>query len=85
MKSTVGRPRVLTDEQVVLILQWREQWKAVKTFRQLAKDLGVATSTVYDVIRRRGEFKQPPPDRREAELRARRERISKQPQRKGSR
>lgn len=82
MRSTVGRPRALTDEQVSQILEWHkavvERRKALKTVRQFAKELGVAPATVYNVIRRQGEFKAPSPDRREAELRGRRERILKQ-------
>ena len=75
MRSTIGRPRALTQEQVNLILAWHDdvralsvQRKKLKTLRQLAKDLGVPPATVYNVIRRRGEFKKPPRDRREAEL-----------------
>lgn len=67
-RSTIGRPRALTDEQVRQILAWHDAWIALrrelKTLRQLAKELGVAPSTLYNVIRRRGEFKQPPPDRK---------------------
>lgn len=68
MKSTIGRPRALTQEQVNLILSWYDAMRAMKTLRQLAKELGVAPSTVYNVIRKRGEFKQPSRDCREAEL-----------------
>jgi transposase len=60
MRSTIGRPRALTQEQVDLILAWYDAVRQLKTLRQLAKELGVAPSTVYNVIRRRGEFKQPP-------------------------
>lgn len=94
MRSTIGRPRALTQEQVELILAWHDavralnaQRKTLKTLRQLAKDLGVPPATVYNVIRRRGEFKQPPRDRRETELRGQPGSSSKQtqPKRKGSR
>lgn len=68
MKSTIGRPRRLTDEQVAIILTWHEQlliWKAsrgtLKTQRELARDLGISTASVSRVIACRGEFKQPPP------------------------
>jgi transposase len=60
MKSTIGRPRALTQDQVDLILAWYDTVRQLTTRRQLAKELGVAPSTVYNVIRRRGEFKQPP-------------------------
>ena len=94
MTSTIGRPRALTQEQVNLILAWHDavralsaQRKKLKTLRQLAEELGVPPATVYNVIRRRGEFKQPPRDRREAELRGRRESRAKQMRvkRKGAR
>ena len=69
--STVGRPRVLTDEHVRQILEWHDAvlaWRAtrgtLKTLRQLAKELGVPPGTVYNVVRRRGEFKLAAPKRR---------------------
>jgi IS30 family transposase len=58
LKSTIGRPRVLTQEQVDAILAWHSAWTALKTLRQLAKELGVHPSTAYNAIRR--EFKKPP-------------------------
>jgi len=68
MKSTIGRPRRLTDQQVAMILAWHEQilkLKAlratVKTQRQLAQELGVAPSTVAHVIACQGQFKQASP------------------------
>jgi hypothetical protein len=69
MKSTIGRPRRLTDRQVAAILAWHEQiraWKVLrgilKTQRQLARELGVSPATISRVIARRGEFKQPSPE-----------------------
>ena len=51
-KSTIGRPRILTDEQVVAIMAWhdaRSVWRAqraaVKTLRQFAKEMGVTHGT----------------------------------------
>lgn len=94
MRSTIGRPRALTQEQVNLILAWHDavralsvQRKTLKTLRQLAKDLGVPPATVYNVIRRRGEFKQPPREPEEAESREQRRSSSKptQGKRSGSR
>lgn len=68
MKSTIGRPRRLTDAQVAIILAWHEEIlvlkalrAAVKTQRQLARELGVAPSTVAHVIACRGQFKQASP------------------------
>ena len=69
MRSTIGRPRRLTDAQVAIILAWHDEilvLKAlratVKTQRQLAQELGVAPSTVAHVIARRGQFKQASPE-----------------------
>ena len=71
MKSTVGRPRRVTDAQIRTILDWHEtllacqaKRKNTRTIRQLAAQLGLSTATISDVIRSRGEFKQPPPDER---------------------
>jgi hypothetical protein len=68
MKSTIGRPRRLTDEQVACILAWHEQILAlkslrasVKTQRQLAAELGVAPATIARVIACSGQYKKPPP------------------------
>jgi hypothetical protein len=84
MKSTVGRPRILTDQQVAAILEWHDAllvWKAqrkgLKTQRQLAKELGVTTGAIRRVICQRGEFKQPSPEHRSAELSARRARRAR--------
>ncbi|MEP7244767.1 MAG: hypothetical protein ABI885_13960 [Gammaproteobacteria bacterium] len=66
--STVGRPRALTDEQAKHVLEWHKalnQWKALrgtlKTHRQLAKELGVTTASIWYVIKCSGEFKRPAP------------------------
>ena len=71
LKSTIGRPRALTNDEVTQVLTWHgaikalnAQRKALKTLRQLAGELGVPPSTVYNVIRRRGEYKLAPPVRR---------------------
>jgi len=84
MKSTMGRPRRITDEQVSIILAWHEQiltWKALrgalKTQRQLARDLGVSTATISRVIACRGLFKQPSPERRGEEVALRRRRLAR--------
>lgn len=84
MKSTVGRPRTLTDKQVTAILEWYDAWLALKaqrakvrTLRQLAKDLGVSPGAITSAVRRRGQFKQASPEYRDAEIRTRRERLAR--------
>jgi len=84
MKSTLGRPRSVTDEHVTAILQWHAQilaWRAqrstLKTKRQLAKELGITPSAVSHVIACHGQFKQPSPEKRTVELTHRRTRLSR--------
>lgn len=67
-KSTVGRPRRLTDVQVAWLLKEYERYQAwrglrptVKSQRQLAKELGVSQATVGLAIRSRGQYKQASP------------------------
>lgn len=83
MRSTVGRPRRVTDVQIRIILAWRAELvqlkaarKAVKTIRQLARELQLSTATISDVIRNHGVFKQASPEEREATLSQRRARLS---------
>jgi hypothetical protein len=73
MKSTTGRPRRTTDEQVRIILAWHAQYRAwmaqrsaIPSLRQLARQLGLSKATVCDVIRTQGEFKQASPEDRAA-------------------
>lgn len=72
VRSTVGRPRRTTNEAVKIILEWHAQycaWRAqrpVPSIRQLARELGMSTGTVSDVIRRRGRFSQASPEERAA-------------------
>jgi len=68
MKSTIGRPRRLTDEQVARILAWHQQILALKslraslkTQRELAAEMGVAPATVARVIACRGHYKKRSP------------------------
>jgi len=74
MKSTIGRPRRLTDEQVAVILPWHEQVLAlqalrasIKTQRQVASELGVSPATICQLIARRGKYKLASPERRARE------------------
>jgi hypothetical protein len=83
VKSTVGRPRRVTDEQVHIILAWyaelvelKARRKAVKTIRQLARELQLSTATISAVIRTHGFFKQPSPELREDALRNRHAKLS---------
>ena len=61
MKSTIGRPRKLTDGDVKVILAWharslgwRQRGKELKSPRQLAREFGVSQSTISRVIRTAG-------------------------------
>lgn len=83
MKSTVGRPRRVTDEDIARILAWHAEilaWRAMgaglKTRRALAQELGISPSTVAYVISRRGHYKQPSPEKREGELDERHHRVA---------
>jgi hypothetical protein len=78
MKSTIGRPRALTDRQVKIILAWHVRfliWRALrktlKSQRQLARELGVSQGTISYVIRLGGRYKQVSPERRAAEIKHR--------------
>lgn len=69
--STVGRPRILTDEQVRAILRRHEAVQALKVLhayiqpvRQFAARLGVTTGAISTVIRTRGVYKQACPSTR---------------------
>ena len=67
-KSTIGRPRTLTEAQVAAILAWHDAmsaWMAtrasIKTIRQVAKEMGVTHGAITYVIRRRGQMKKASP------------------------
>lgn len=69
MKSTIGRPRALTDAEVQTVLAWHQQvmaWRAlgagIKTRKQLARELNVSPSTITRIIACHGEFKQASPE-----------------------
>jgi hypothetical protein len=71
--STVGRPRTLTDQQIRIILEeyanylaWRALRRSVMSQRDLARAMGVSPATISYAVRLQGKYKQPPPDRRQA-------------------
>ncbi len=72
-RSTVGRPRKATQAQVDIILEWH---RTKRTRAQLARELGLSESTVENVIRQRGNYKQPPPEERARSLKARHRRLA---------
>jgi hypothetical protein len=79
LKSTVGRPRALTDRQVRQVLAayarflaWKALRRTVSSPRQLATEFGVSRATIRLAIRSRGRYKQASPERRAEELRRRR-------------
>jgi IS30 family transposase len=61
-RSTLGRPRRVTDAMIAEILRW---YATHCTAKQKARELGIGTSTVHQVIRSGGtHFKQPSPEHR---------------------
>lgn len=83
MRSTVGRPRVLTDEKVARILAWDEARKLLKTRKALALELHVSESAIGHAISRQGHYKQPSPERRASEVAERRRRLGRLDKTKG--
>ena len=82
MKSTMGRPRRLSDADVARILDWHEArrawWAAgasLKSRRALAAELGVSPSTISHVIACQGCYKQPSPEGRHREQARRRQAL----------
>jgi hypothetical protein len=72
LRSTVGRPRTLTDRQITTILAeyanylaWRALRRSVMSQRDLARSLGVSPATISYAVRLQGKYKQPSPDRRQ--------------------
>jgi len=45
MKSTIGRPRRLTDDQVSIILAWHKQILAWKALRGISRPSGISPVT----------------------------------------
>jgi hypothetical protein len=71
-RSVTGRPRALTDAQVLDVLAWHD---SRMTLRQKAAELGISPGTLQNVIRTRGEhYKQPSPEQRANTLRTSRAR-----------
>ena len=62
MYSTRGRPRQITDAQVEAILEWHRNHKPLRVF---AAEIGLKPSTVQYVIERKGQYKQPSPEKRD--------------------
>lgn len=72
-KSTIGRPRALTDRQVAVILEeharflaWKALRASLKSQRQLAQELGVSQGTISRAIHL--GYKQVSPEGRTAEI-----------------
>jgi hypothetical protein len=83
-KSAVGRPRRLTDQQVVWVLAeyaryqaWRELRPTLKSQRQLARELGVSQATISLAVRSGGQYKQLSPEQRLASRSTRRRSASR--------
>lgn len=74
MKSTKGRPRLVTDAQVEAILEWHRTHKPMRVF---AAELGLKKATVQSVIDRKGQYKQPSPEKRLLVVSERRRRVEK--------
>jgi hypothetical protein len=74
-RSTVGRPRRLTDAQIAEILAWAA---SRRTTGQKAAELGISRSVLTRVISTGGRFyKQPSPEKRTATLSAARRRRAR--------
>jgi hypothetical protein len=77
-KSTLGRPRALTDAQIADILAWHAKRQ---TLIQKAAEHGVSPTVIRQVIRTGGKtYKQPSPEQRAANLAADRQRRHRRPQ-----
>jgi hypothetical protein len=72
MYSTKGRPRQVTDAQVQAILAWHRNRKTLLAF---AKEIGLSTTTIQNIIKSNGAYKQPSPEKRELILGERRRRL----------
>ena len=79
LRSTVGRPRTLNDQQIGTILEeyanylaWRALRRSVMSQRDLARAMGVSPATISHAVRLQGKYKQPSPDQRQANTKDRR-------------
>jgi len=72
MYSTRGRPRQVTDAQVEAILEWHRTHKPLRVF---ARQIGLSKATIWHVIKRKGQYKQPSPEQRALVLSERRRRF----------
>jgi hypothetical protein len=84
LHSTVGRPRTLTDQQIRTILEeyanylaWRALRRSVMSQRDLARAMGVSPATISYAVRLQGKYKQPSPDRRQANTKHRRRALGR--------
>lgn len=74
----------MTDEQIKKILEWHADfvaWQATRaalpTLRELAAQIGLARSTIWDVIERRGVYKRATPENRVRAIRERSARLAR--------
>jgi predicted transcriptional regulator len=81
MRSTVGRPRALTDAKVARILAWDDAWREarlrLKTLKELALELGVSEKTIRRAIACGGRYKGPSPERHKSEVAQRRRLLNR--------
>jgi ribosome-binding protein aMBF1 (putative translation factor) len=84
LRSTVGRPRTLTDQQIRAILEeyanyvvWRALRRSVMSQRDLARAMGVSPATISYAVRLQGKYKQPSPEGRQANTNHRRRAIGR--------
>jgi hypothetical protein len=84
LRSTVGRPRTLTDQQIGTILEeyanylaWRALRRSVMSQRDLARAMGVSLATISYAVRLQGKYKQPSPDLRQANTKRRQRAFSR--------
>jgi DNA invertase Pin-like site-specific DNA recombinase len=82
MKSTTGRPRRATDEQIKFILErhaeyvaWLQKRPKIGSQIDLARHSGLSVTTVNRIIRESGQYKQTSPEERDAEKARRRQRM----------
>ena len=64
MFSTSGRRRLLTDAQVLRIIEWQ---RMRKTLIQVARENGVSPTTIYKVIDEGERYKKSAPPSRQGE------------------